>query len=106
MNRAQCSDHGPFFDGHMPAQRSGIGQNHVIANHAIVRHMGIGHDQRMAADSRYSAAFYRAPVQSHELADNIIIADFEPRRFAFVAQILRVKLNRRKRKKTIASAYS
>src|SRR6185437_17047329 len=49
MHRAKCADRGILLDNHVAAKRCSVGQNYVIANHAIVRDVRIGYYQYVAA---------------------------------------------------------
>src|SRR5882672_4012789 len=88
MNRTEGPHHRPLSYGDMASQGCGVGQNHVIADIAIVRDMGVSHDQRVAADAGQSAAFDGTAVDSDELANLVVITDFQARRLAGVSQIL------------------
>src|SRR6185437_11399663 len=104
MHWAKRADRGPFFDNYMPAKRRGVGQNYVVANHAVMRDVRIGHHQHVAAYARESAAFYSATVDCHKLPHLVVIAHLQPRRFTFVAQVLRRHANGAIREEEIARA--
>src|SRR5882724_7385381 len=50
MYRTQCAYLGPVFHTDMSAERGSVGQDYVIANAAIMRDVGVGHDQHMTTD--------------------------------------------------------
>src|SRR5712664_3907087 len=75
MYRAQCTDVCPVFHGYMPAERGPVRHDDVTANLAIVRDVGIGHDQVVIADSGASPALHRAAVDGDKLADLVVVAD-------------------------------
>src|SRR5581483_6477309 len=58
----------------------------------------------MAADPGEAPAFNRAAIDGDELANDVVIADFEARGFAAVADILRREADGRKRKEAIILA--
>src|SRR5438105_1560970 len=66
--------------------------------------VGIGHDQVVIAYAGKRAALRRAAIDGDELADGVVIANFEARRFPRIAQILWREADRGKRKKAVAAA--
>ena len=60
----------------------------------------------MAAYAGYSATFYRAAIDGDELANLVVIANFEAGRFAGVGQILRRHPDRAKWKEGVVDARS
>ena len=52
MRCGLSAENGVVADNDMTAQSHIIGQNHVAADLTVVRHMGIGHKEIAAADSR------------------------------------------------------
>src|ERR1700737_3705251 len=104
MHRAQRPYVCPVFHGYMPAERSRVRHNDVTANLAIVRNVGIGHDQVVVADPGASPALHRAAVDGDKLADYVMVADLQPCRFTRVGDVLRRQANRSKREETIVRA--
>ena len=104
MHRTQRAHHRPLPDRDVTSQGRGVGQNHVIADVAIVRDVGVGHDQRVAADPSQPAAFDGAAIDGDELADFVVIADFEARGLAGVGQVLRRHSDRAEGKESIVGA--
>ena len=51
----------------------------VVADAAVVRDVRVGHEQVAIADDRGAAAARRAAVDGHELAEDVALADDEPR---------------------------
>ena len=99
MDRAQRSHHRPLSDRDVAAQGRGIGQDDVVADDAIVRDMGVGHDQRVAANAGQSAALDGAAVDGDKLANLVVVADLEARRFAGVGDVLRRHADRTRRER-------
>ena len=62
-------------------QLHGVGEDRVIADHAVVRHVHVGHQQAVRPDPR-DAAVARTPVQGAVLADRRPRPDLEARRLA------------------------
>ena len=67
---------------------------------AIVRDVGVSHDQHVAAHAGQSAAFHRAAVDGDKLANLVVVADLEPRGFAGVGEVLRRHADRAEGKET------
>jgi len=76
----------------------------VVSDKAIVRDVGVGHDQRVAAHAGEPAAFDRAAINCDELANLIVIADFETGGLARVGQVLRRHPDRTEWEETIVRA--
>ncbi len=95
---------GPFFDDYVATQSCGVGQNDVVSDHAVVGNVAVGHDERVTADARDSAALGGAAIQSRELAHDIVVTDFEARRLSFVTDVLRSHPDGSKRKEAVAGA--
>ena len=104
MDRAQRAHHRPLSDRDVASQGRGVGQNHVVADVAIVRDVGVSHHQGVAAHAGQSAALDGAAVDGDELANLVVVADFEPGRFAGVGQVLRRHADRAEGKEAIVCA--
>jgi hypothetical protein len=65
-----------------------VGQDHMIADHAVVRHMSIGHEQIMTADTGQALILHCPAVNRHTFTKNIVITHFKSRRFAGVLLVL------------------
>ena len=55
----------------------------------------------MAADPRHTAALGGAAVHRYIFAEDIVAADFQPRLFTFIGQVLGFAANRAKRKEAV-----
>ena len=104
VHRTKRAHRRPFFDDDMASQSRGVGQDDVVADHAIMRNVAVGHDERAIADAGEASTLGGAAIDGDKFADGVVVADFEARRFAFVTQVLRGESDRRKRKKAIARA--
>jgi len=92
--RAKRAYHSPFFHGDVPGERGCIHQHGVIANLTIMPDVGIGHDENMAANPGNAAAFIGAAIDGHILADDVVLADFEPGWFTAIGDVLRLDAKR------------
>ena len=101
VHRAQCSDGGPILDNDMATQGRSVGHDYVIADGAVVRDVGVGHNEVVAAEASQASAFDGAAIDGDEFADDVVVADFEARGLAVVADILRREADGRKRKEVI-----
>jgi len=72
----------------MAAKSRGVGHDDVVANRAVVSDVGVSHDEVVAADAGEASAFDGASVDGDELANDIVVADFETRGLALIADIL------------------
>ena len=71
---------------------------------AIVGDVAIAHDQAVIADRGDGAAAHRAAMQRGVLADDVVVADDKPRRFAFDRKILRRAAETDERKDSVVRA--
>ncbi len=90
----------------MAGKRRSVDENRVIAHHAIVADVRVGHDQVVAADASDAAALLRAAANRAKFAEIIAIADFERYPLAGKRQILRIATNSGERIKMIRPAKS
>src|SRR5208283_899472 len=104
MHRAKRAHHSPFFHRHMPAQCRAVHQHAVVANHAVVPDVGVGHDQDMAADASESAAFHGTAADGHAFANLIVVANLQSRWLAPVGNILRRHAYGGERKECVVSS--
>src|ERR1700692_1870791 len=86
--RAERADTGMVLYGDVAGQGSAVGQDAVVADGAVVTDVGVGHDQAVAAHAGGSTAPLRSAGDGDVLADGVVIADLERRRFAAVFQVL------------------
>ena len=74
----------------------------IVADDAIVRDVGVGHHQHVIADDRAHPANLGAAMNRRELADGVVVANFESRRLAVKFQIRRRATNCGEREDSIA----
>src|SRR6202044_1450565 len=79
----------PVTDLHMPAHGRAVGEDHLVADPAVVRDVGIRHEQAVRTDARDAMTLGRTAVHGAELAKHIALADDELRRLALVLLVLR-----------------
>jgi hypothetical protein len=77
-----------------PASVAAVAEDGVVADGAVVRDVGVGHQQVVVADAGHAAAARRAAMDGHELADHVAVADHHPRRLAAELQVLRHQADR------------
>src|SRR5579864_3452049 len=56
VHRTQRAYRGPILDDDMSTQGGSVCENDVIADHAVMGDVRVGHDQRVAADARQASA--------------------------------------------------
>src|SRR5579872_1461369 len=101
VHRTERSHNGPLFDGHMAGDRRAIHQHAMVANHAIVPDVRVGHDEDVAANLGEPSALHCSPVDGHVLADLVMVTNFQTGRLAVIGDILRRHANRTERKEGI-----
>ncbi len=89
VDRGQTADRGPILDGHMAAHLNAVGDDHMIADAGIVRHVRVSHQQAVAPNLR-RARSARPPIEGGEFANRRAIAHDENRVFALELQVLRI----------------
>src|SRR5260370_40349378 len=106
MYRRKRPDRSEIFHVHMPRKRGPVGKNRVVADAAIVRHVGISHEQIASANGCFSASARRAAADGHIFAEHIAVADDQFRSLAVKFQILWVGSDRAERVKHIVLSES
>ena len=61
----------------MPGQGGAVGENGIVAHHAVVGDMHIGHDPVVITDVGNALVLHRATTDGAVLADHIAIADLQ-----------------------------
>ena len=101
-HKRPAADRGPVMDGdcsrqrragvhaNMTAQQRAVGQNAVVADATVVRHMAAGHQEVAAADRRHAILFFSGAIDRDAFPDDVAVADLDPRPRAAVAQVLRL----------------
>src|SRR5579862_6343285 len=69
-------------------------EDHMVADDAVVRDVRVRHHQRVTANLGDHPAAFGAAVDGGELANHIIVANFDDRRFALEFQVLRLRAYR------------
>src|SRR6185437_2867197 len=88
VEQAERTDGSVIFDNDVTGELGAIDEDHVVADHAVVADVRVGHDEVVAADARDAAALYGAAVHRTELAEVIRVAHFELHTLAGVGEIL------------------
>ena len=96
VHQRKTAEYGMTMELHMSRQGSAVRHDDMIANDAIVRDMGIGHKQVVAAYLGDALVLLGAAMQGRKLANRIAVAYFEPSDFVGVLFVLWVFTNGRK----------
>ena len=88
VDRRHTTDNGKVFHFDVACQRSVIGENTVIADHAVMRDVRIDHQQVIVTHTGDPGILHSAAVNGDAFADHIAIADFGSRRFTVIFLIL------------------
>jgi len=91
------TDVGSVGDKHVAGQGGGIGHDYVIANQTVMRHMRLGHEKTILANSGNATTPGRAPVNSDKFANARAPSDFCFSLLARELQVLRRQPDRNKR---------
>src|SRR3981189_2869347 len=102
--RTKRADLSPLLDGDVASESCRVRKNDVVADDAIMRDVGVRHDQDVAAHAGEPTAFHGATADGDEFANLVVIANFQTCRFAGVGQILRRHSDRTKWKETVVVA--
>ncbi|MNM83259.1 hypothetical protein D3C81_953150 [compost metagenome] len=87
MDQGEAGEDRPVADVHMPGQRGVVDQDAVVADHAVVTDVHVGHQQVVVADGGLVAILHGTAMDGDTLADHVVIADDQPGRLALVLQI-------------------
>ena len=92
-----AADDGEIADRAMARQHDVVGEDHVVADAAVVPDVGVGEEGAAIADGRHHATAFGAGIHGHAFADLAVGPDRQRRRLALVFQILRLMADRGKR---------
>jgi hypothetical protein len=95
--RRRAADHRMVADAHMAAHDRIVGNDHMIAELAVMRDMHHRHQQTVRADTRGAKAGDGAAMDRAMLADLRARADLAARRLALVFEVLRRQTHRAER---------
>ena len=96
VDAADTTDQGVVADRHMTSKLDRIGDDVVITDHTVMRHMHISHDPVVIADLGEGLVLHRARVEGSELANGVAVTDDQSRGLAFVLLVLWVSTQGRK----------
>ena len=105
MHASKSAQNHPVADFGMSGQRGIVGKNRVVAHHAIVRDVDVGHDPVMRADGGHAAILHRADIEGAELANDVVVTDLQPGRLARIFLVLRRLAERNKMENPVVRAY-
>ena len=104
MEGGVATDRGAIADMDMPSEEHGIGHGDVVAELAVMRHMGAHHEQVAVAKPRGPTTRGGTAMDGHLLADVVAVADLAPRLLAAVLAVLRGAADRRERVEHVVGA--
>src|SRR5690606_26437528 len=84
----------PVVDPDVTGQGGVVDQDAVVADHAVVADMDVGHQQVVVADGGLAAVLHGATVDGHALADHVVIANDQAGRLALVLEVRSVLAHR------------
>src|SRR6185369_2497025 len=82
-------------------ERNFVRKNIIVANHAVMRDVHANHEKVAGTDPRRLSRAIR-PVKRAELADDVVVPDFQKTRLAFELHILRFATYNRMLKDSIS----
>jgi hypothetical protein len=91
------TDVGAVCDEHVAGQGGGIGHDYVIANQTVMRHMRLGHEKTIIANSGNATTAGSSPVHSDKFANARPPSDLCFSLLARELQVLRRQPDRHKR---------
>ena len=89
VDGGKSPDDHPLADLDMPAQGGAVGEDGLVADDAVVGDMCVRHQQDVIAQPRDALIVGRAAVDGTALAEDVAVADLQPRRLAGVLLVLR-----------------
>src|SRR6185369_7582652 len=78
-----------ILDRDVPSERDLVRENVVVSNHTVVCNVNADHE-KVARSDACRQSFAVGPVKSAELANDVVVTDFEIARLAFELNILRL----------------
>ena len=94
VDQGETAEDDPVVDGHVAGQRRGVGENRVVADHAIMGDVHVGHQPVVVADAGHPAAFLGAAIEGDEFADHVAVANLQARLFTVEFLVLRRRAER------------
>jgi hypothetical protein len=87
------ADKGPVLHLNVAGQLHRVDDNHVVADHAVVGHVHVSHQQAVFADDGGVPVQFRPAVERYEFADGGVVANDHRGRFPLVFEVLRGRRN-------------
>src|SRR5690606_39167140 len=104
VHLGEAAEDGPVTDVHMALQGGAVGEDHVVADHAVMRDGHEGHAPVVAADGGLAAILAGAAVEGAELADGVAIAEHQPRGLVGVLLVLGCRAQRTELEDAVVAA--
>ena len=83
-----AQDH-PVADLDVAGEGGAVGEHDLVADHAVVRDVRVGHEQVVVADAVTPLSWRGAAIDGAALAEHVAVADLQARRLAVVLLVLR-----------------
>ena len=103
MNSRVGADRRVVFYEDVPGERRSISENNVVADAAVVRNVGLRHDEVVRAELGYITAAFGAALQRREFSKRVSLASAQPASLALVFQVLRRLARGNKREKNCSA---
>ena len=75
----------------MPARGGAVAEENPVADEAVVSDVGVCHEDVVVPDRRQAAPAAGSAVHGHALAEDVAVADQQPRMLAAELEILRIR---------------
>lgn len=72
VNTGKASDDSPVLEGHVASQCAEIRHDAIVPDLAVMRHMGIGHEEIAVPDDSLTATLLCTAIDGHVFAENIL----------------------------------
>ena len=95
VNSRAATENGAVSNRHMACKHDIVGEDDIVAEAAVMRHMRIGKEQIVVADDGGAAMFDSAGIHRHAFADGAVFTDQQRRIDGAVMNALRIATNHR-----------
>lgn len=88
VDESASANHGKVVNDNLTGNLSGIGDNHIVANHTVVSYVAVGHNEAVAADNGLALGG-GATVDGNTFANGGVVADYGKSVLATELEVLR-----------------